>query len=298
MLVGCNYPGTESELHGCINDVVLMHETLVQRFRFIPTNIVMLTDAENGIVAQPDYPSSENINSALSKMIDQAEPGDVLMFFSGHGLLLQEDQHDDDSCHSGGLIDKEKEQIGDEITDNPSGAQVTDNSGEDQVTENSGRDHVTGNSGGSSHHRRRHKKHHHKHHKVRGIDHCAIMKHLRSKSGLESDNISYHLVHLSFGMRVRLHPDNGIRLHPDNGILLSGANIMNTQEIPGHEPHGAFTNALLSALKEHEDPISNEELVRRTRSMILINEGVEDQHPCLYSSDSNKDAPFLFEGLN
>ena len=35
-LFGCNYAGTKSELHGCINDVRAVHEMLVYAYQFDP----------------------------------------------------------------------------------------------------------------------------------------------------------------------------------------------------------------------------------------------------------------------
>ncbi|KAK2639937.1 hypothetical protein Ddye_027732 [Dipteronia dyeriana] len=45
VLVGCNYPNTKNELHGCINDVLAMKEVLIERFKFEPSGIELLTDA-------------------------------------------------------------------------------------------------------------------------------------------------------------------------------------------------------------------------------------------------------------
>ncbi|MBA0598494.1 hypothetical protein Gorai_008253, partial [Gossypium raimondii] len=79
VLVGCNYPNTQYELHGCINDVVAMKDVLVKRFGFDPTNIELLTDASAATGEGPSLmvlPTGENIKAALSKMVSQAEAGD------------------------------------------------------------------------------------------------------------------------------------------------------------------------------------------------------------------------------
>lgn len=84
-LVGCNYFNTPNELHGCINDVESMRTLLVQRFGFVPEDIVVLTDAPSS----PVVPTGANIRVALRGMVDRAEPGDVLFFhYSGHGTLI------------------------------------------------------------------------------------------------------------------------------------------------------------------------------------------------------------------
>jgi uncharacterized caspase-like protein len=85
VLVGCNYPNTRNELHGCINDVLTMKEVLVKRFGFDLKSVQLLTDAPGSVV----LPTGANIKKALSHMIDQAEAGDVLFFhYSGHGTRI------------------------------------------------------------------------------------------------------------------------------------------------------------------------------------------------------------------
>ncbi|KAH7440974.1 hypothetical protein KP509_03G018900 [Ceratopteris richardii] len=149
VLVGCNYPGTKAELHGCVNDVVRMYQSLVQRFGFEEQDITVLIDTDERYL----QPTGANIRKALNEMIANSEEGDVLFFhYSGHGTRVpaetgdQDDTgydecivpcdmnliNDDDfrelinklpsgvsltivsdSCHSGGLIEATKEQIGD-----------------------------------------------------------------------------------------------------------------------------------------------------------------------------------------
>ncbi|KAG1338286.1 hypothetical protein COCNU_04G005920 [Cocos nucifera] len=84
-LVGCNYPNTQHELHGCINDVHAMSDVLVARFGFDRSDILILTDASGS----PSLPTGANIKRALASMIARAQPGDVLFFhYSGHGTLI------------------------------------------------------------------------------------------------------------------------------------------------------------------------------------------------------------------
>ncbi|MCO5569035.1 hypothetical protein L7F22_022741 [Adiantum nelumboides] len=149
VMVGCNYPGTKAELHGCINDVRRMHKSLIERFGFDEQDITMLIDTDS------DYtqPTGANIKRALHDMVANAQSGDVLFFhYSGHGTRLPAETGEDDdtgydecivpcdmnpindedfrelidklpngvsftivsdSCHSGGLIEDAEEQIGD-----------------------------------------------------------------------------------------------------------------------------------------------------------------------------------------
>uniref|UniRef100_A0ACD5TFB2 Uncharacterized protein n=1 Tax=Avena sativa TaxID=4498 RepID=A0ACD5TFB2_AVESA len=148
VLVGINYPGTEGELKGCLNDVARMRRCLVDRFGFDDADIRVLADAD----PSTPPPTGANIRLELERLVGAARPGDALFFhYSGHGLQLPAEtgQDDDtgydecivpcdtnlikdqdftelvrkvpdgclftmvsDSCHSGGLIDKTKEQIG------------------------------------------------------------------------------------------------------------------------------------------------------------------------------------------
>ncbi|TKW26540.1 hypothetical protein SEVIR_3G196700v4 [Setaria viridis] len=148
VLVGINYPGTKAELKGCHNDVARMRRCLVDRFGFDESGIRVLVDDGSG----GPQPTGANIRRELARLVGDARPGDLLFFhYSGHGTRLPAEtgQDDDtgydecivpcdmnlitdqdftelvqkvpegclltivsDSCHSGGLLDKTKEQIG------------------------------------------------------------------------------------------------------------------------------------------------------------------------------------------
>ncbi|KAK7243728.1 hypothetical protein RIF29_38538 [Crotalaria pallida] len=148
LLIGCNYPGTKAELRGCINDVWRMHRCLINRYGFAEEDIIVLIDTNHSYT----QPTGKNIRSALSRLIMSAKPDDVLfVHYSGHGtrLPVETGEEDDtgydecivptdmnlitdddfrefvdkvprgcqitivsDSCHSGGLIQAAKEQIG------------------------------------------------------------------------------------------------------------------------------------------------------------------------------------------
>ncbi|PON79908.1 Caspase-like domain containing protein [Trema orientale] len=148
VLIGCNYPGTKAELRGCINDVKRMHQCLIDRFGFSEEDITVLIDTDDSYT----QPTGKNIRAAISRLIRSADPGDFLfVHYSGHGTRLPAETGEDDdtgydecivpsdmnlitdddfrdfvdqipegcrltivsdSCHSGGLIDEAKEQIG------------------------------------------------------------------------------------------------------------------------------------------------------------------------------------------
>ncbi|KAL0725758.1 hypothetical protein Bca4012_040357 [Brassica carinata] len=148
VLIGINYPGTEGELLGCINDVKRMHKSLVELYGFSEENIVELIDTDES----KTQPTGKNIRQAFWDLVGTAKLGDVLfVHYSGHGTRLPPETGEDDdtgydecivpsdinyitdddikeivghvpkgcsftfvsdSCHSGGLIDSAKEQIG------------------------------------------------------------------------------------------------------------------------------------------------------------------------------------------
>ncbi|XP_059661906.1 metacaspase-5 [Cornus florida] len=148
VLIGCNYQGTKAELKGCINDVKRMYACLVDRYGFSEDDITVLIDTDDSYT----QPTGANIRHTLTALIRSAEPGDILfVHYSGHGTRLPAETGEDDdtgydecivptdmnlitdddfrefvdlvpdgcritivsdSCHSGGLIDEAKEQIG------------------------------------------------------------------------------------------------------------------------------------------------------------------------------------------
>lgn len=78
LLVGINNYASPYKLQGCITDVNLQRELLINRFNFNPKDIITLTDAQA---------SRQGILTAFEEhLIKQAKPGDVVVYhFSGHG---------------------------------------------------------------------------------------------------------------------------------------------------------------------------------------------------------------------
>ncbi|GAB2267066.1 hypothetical protein Dimus_002048 [Dionaea muscipula] len=320
VLVGCNYPNTEYELHGCINDAHAMRKLIIERFGFHANHVEVLTDEPESRVK----PTGANIKRAISRMIDHAEAGDVLFFhYSGHGTRIPSSKHHhhhhllslrheeaivpcdfnlitdvdfremvnrvpkevsftilSDSCHSGGLIDKEKEQIG------PSSSSLL----------------ILNNL-----------LHHHDHGQARGvittktkaksIPYESILQQLVSLTNIPTSDIGTHLI-AHFGddasPKFKLSQlELGLfeRLHPDSGILLSGCQANETSAdmpsgIVDGKAYGAFSHAIQMVFKEHQPgQLSSREVVLLARK-ILTELGVF-QHPCLYCSDDNAEAAFL-----
>ncbi|MGF1518958.1 MAG: caspase domain-containing protein [Nodosilinea sp.] len=84
LLVGLNqYAGGVTPLRGCLTDVRMQRELLIHRFGFNPANILTLED---------QAATRQNLLDAFeTHLIDQAQPGDVVVFhFSGHGSLVRD----------------------------------------------------------------------------------------------------------------------------------------------------------------------------------------------------------------
>lgn len=75
LIVGINYPGTDSELRGCVNDANNMEALLMSQFGF--TDVVKIVD---------NAATTAAIMAGLRNLVDGAMPGDTLVFhYSGHG---------------------------------------------------------------------------------------------------------------------------------------------------------------------------------------------------------------------
>ncbi|KAK6151405.1 hypothetical protein DH2020_014040 [Rehmannia glutinosa] len=293
LVVGCNYPGVPGYvLHGCHNDALAMREVLITRFGFDSKHVELVIDKPGS----PIMPTGANIKRALNKMIDRAEQGDVLFFhFSGHGMLIQPPYAPKeeeviiasdkniitsvdfrqlvnrvpkgatftilaDSCQSGGLIDKEKEQIGPDTTPrNPNNTKPR------MIPFQSFLQYFTSLTGNTS---------------------TDIGTHMVQVFG-DDASLMFH----DDPIKTSLRP-----LKPDEGILLSGCQKDEysddlTENVV--KPCGAFSNAVQMVLKENPGRgLSNREIVMMARKILKRQEN-EDQHPCLYCSDRNANAVFL-----
>ncbi|KAL4607266.1 hypothetical protein ACB092_09G160400 [Castanea dentata] len=278
-----------------------MRDVLVKRFGFDHNHIELLIDAPGSLV----MPTGANIKKVLDQMLKKAEPGDVLFFqYSGQGtripsakpghpfrqdeaimpcdfnLITDVDFQQlvnrlpkgasftilSDSCHSGGLIDKEKEQIGPFSVTNDCTLQKSCSP------------------------------------KIIPLE--SILQHLTSQTSINTSDIGTHLLEL-FGAdashKFNLHPhelDSSESLKTDEGILLSGCQAnetsadMNPMMTRG-KAYGAFSDAVQMVLKDHLGSLNNKEVVLLARKS--LEEGGFAQHPCLYCSDENADAPFLWQ---
>lgn len=120
LLIGINYPGTQAELRGCINDVLRMKGLISQLYGFptSPDSMMVLTDDQYGSQA----PTRMNMMRGFRWLVEGARPGDCLfLHYSGHGAqqedpsYSEEDGYDETLCptdfNSAGMI------VDDEIFD-------------------------------------------------------------------------------------------------------------------------------------------------------------------------------------
>jgi hypothetical protein len=174
-----------------------------------------------------------------------------------------------DSCHSGGLIDKEKEQIG------PSKLEEEQNGTLKQSD-----------------------------HKPKTIPYESILQHLSSLTNINTTDIGTHLLEF-FGseasLRFRLpvlDRDLSQPLKSDEGILLSGCQSDETSadmspNMSNGKAYGAFSNAVQIVLMDNKEKLSNREVLMKARD-VLQRQGFI-QHPCLYCSDENAGDIFLLQ---
>ncbi|XP_057429546.1 metacaspase-9-like, partial [Lotus japonicus] len=179
-----------------------------------------------------------------------------------------------DSCYSGGLIDKEKEQTG------PSSL-VHENNSSVKLTNT-----------------------------PKTIPFESILQHLSSLTNIDTTNIGTHLLEF-FGFEASTRfqlPSRDLDLlnlnqplRPDERILLSGCQADETSadiklNASGGKAYGAFSNAVQMVLKENPGQLSNREVVMKAMN-VLQTQGIV-QHPCLYCSDENANVAFLRQHQN
>jgi hypothetical protein len=98
LLIGIDeYKNGIPALGGCKNDVLLQRELLTHRFGFKNTDILTLTNTQA---------TRQSIFEAFEQhLIDQAKPGDVVVFhYSGHGSLVQDKHRDTPDGLNGTLV--------------------------------------------------------------------------------------------------------------------------------------------------------------------------------------------------
>ena len=96
LLVGINYPNTDHELNGCVNDAMLMSDMITTHFGF--------TDAKNRRMLTDASATTANILERLEWLVSDSKPGDVLFFhYSGHGSQIINQNYNDPDFYTDGL---------------------------------------------------------------------------------------------------------------------------------------------------------------------------------------------------
>jgi uncharacterized caspase-like protein len=89
--IGINYTKTAHELKGCINDARCIKTVLVSQYGFNDSDVKIIADTEGFV-----YPTSQNIMGAISWLVEGCAPGDVLFFsYSGHGTNIKDTNNDE-----------------------------------------------------------------------------------------------------------------------------------------------------------------------------------------------------------
>lgn len=93
LLIGINYKNTESQLNGCINDVLNIKNTLINKFNYHPNNIILLTDDTY------KKPTINNILYSIYQLLIKCyrnrNINEVWFHYSGHGSYLDDTNNDE-----------------------------------------------------------------------------------------------------------------------------------------------------------------------------------------------------------
>jgi hypothetical protein len=96
LLIGINYTGTKHELKGCVNDVNLIKDMLINRFQYKESNITILLN---------NQANRENILNKFKELFTNSKENDKLFFsFSGHGYLIHDFLHNNSTTNDDVII--------------------------------------------------------------------------------------------------------------------------------------------------------------------------------------------------
>ncbi|GAA0185996.1 hypothetical protein LIER_33284 [Lithospermum erythrorhizon] len=108
VLCGITYKGDPKSLKGCINDVMCMHNFLINKLGFSKSKVRLLTvhilfEPENNTEDEMDpsrIPTKKNIRKALRWLVKECQPGDSLVFhYSRHGSKVGDSNGDEVDGH-------------------------------------------------------------------------------------------------------------------------------------------------------------------------------------------------------
>ncbi|KAG1658860.1 hypothetical protein FOA52_008817 [Chlamydomonas sp. UWO 241] len=324
VLIGCNYPGTQAALAGCVNDVHAVREMLLTHFGFYPQDITVMIDTDPKCV----QPTGANIKKQLRDAVASMTDGDELfVHFSGHGTQVpvrepdpEEPDHLDeaicptdmnllcdndlveifeplaelpdvkltfqaDCCHSGTLLDMENCEITGFKKGGPPPPIVAN------VPAG-----VPGARGVKTTVN------------ARSLDFNQVFAQLSAEAGHSVDQSNMgQAMHDLFGedaphktKKDGNGPVTGLK-SSDVGVLMSGCQSHETSadvRPAGGKPFGAFTNAVTTIVNDHftsgkakEYPLTYRNLVLGVREMLA--RGQFTQSPCLECNPRWPDTPFI-----
>lgn len=91
-----NYPGTQNDLNGCVNDARAWADLLVAHYDFPQADVVLLLD---------DQATKANIMAGLKNLLAGARSGDVLVFTnSSHGTYVLDTHGDEPDRYDEALV--------------------------------------------------------------------------------------------------------------------------------------------------------------------------------------------------
>lgn len=90
LLVGINYVGTNSQLNGCINDVLNLKNVLISKWGYKEENITILTDDSE------IKPTKINIMKELYRHVQMKDISEFWFSYSGHGSYVTDEGDKDE----------------------------------------------------------------------------------------------------------------------------------------------------------------------------------------------------------
>lgn len=94
LIIGCNYPGTQSALEGCAPDALNIYKILKER-GFKSSEIRVLTDVPEIFPQRSRPPTKNNIFRGMRWLSDCPSNCNVFMSFSGHGTQVADANGDE-----------------------------------------------------------------------------------------------------------------------------------------------------------------------------------------------------------
>lgn len=105
LLIGINYENSESELYGCINDIIEMKKILVEKYHY--SDIIMLSDQTEV------KPTKSNIISAIEKIVHESNNcSEIFIHYSGHGTYVYDKNGDETDNKDEALVPLDYETSG------------------------------------------------------------------------------------------------------------------------------------------------------------------------------------------